>query len=90
MTAQAKATDYETVLAQLATEIDDAKQNLAEIRLRQRRFTLAVNAYGLGLWAIVLSLWYFGGLPWALIGWDAEGTEARVVGVVGVVAAPFL
>ncbi|CAK9781532.1 unnamed protein product [Cutaneotrichosporon oleaginosum] len=85
-----KSTDYETVLAQLATEINEAKQNLSEIRLRQRRFTLVVNAYGIGLWAVILGLWYLGKLPWGLVGWDADGTEAKVVGGAAVGGAPFV
>ncbi|BEI85274.1 hypothetical protein CcaverHIS002_0506750 [Cutaneotrichosporon cavernicola] len=88
--SRSKSTDYETVLAQLATEINEAKQNLSEIRLRQRRFTLALNAYGVGLWAVILGLWYWGRLPWGLVGWDAEGTEARVAGGLAVGVAPVV
>ncbi|GMK55721.1 hypothetical protein CspeluHIS016_0207770 [Cutaneotrichosporon spelunceum] len=88
--SRSKSTDYETVLARLATEIQDAKQNLSEIRLRQRRFTLALNAYGVGLWAVILGLWYLGKLPWGLVGLDQEGTEARVAGAILVGAGPFV
>jgi hypothetical protein len=60
---QSSKPDYETVLAQLATDINDAKIHLSEIRLRERRFTLLVNAYGIALWAVWVGLWWVRGLP---------------------------
>jgi hypothetical protein len=78
------------VLARLASEINAAKQRLSEVRLRERRFSLLLNAYGVGMWAIWFGLWWFGGIPWALIGWSDDDTKARVLGLVGAIAGPVL
>ena len=78
------------MLARLATEINDAKLHLSEVRLRERRYSLLLNAYGVGLWAIWFGLWWFQGIPWGLIGWYEGGSAARAAGVGGVVAGPIL
>ncbi|KAL7422131.1 hypothetical protein Q5752_002774 [Cryptotrichosporon argae] len=82
--------DYETVLARLATEVAEAKTRLAEIRLRERRFSLLVILYGLGLWGAWVGLWWFGGLPWGLIGWSTDDVEVRVAGAAGVGGGPVV
>ncbi|KAH8089314.1 hypothetical protein HD553DRAFT_305717 [Filobasidium floriforme] len=61
-------TDYDSLLSQLATEITTAKQLLAEIHLRQRRLSLLLNLYGVGLWGIWVGLCWLGGIPWGLLG----------------------
>lgn len=63
---------------------------MSEVRLRERRFKLAINAYGIGLWAIWVGLWYFDQIPWGLVGWSSHGNEARAVGVAIVAAGPIL
>ncbi|ORY32080.1 hypothetical protein BCR39DRAFT_524090 [Naematelia encephala] len=83
------APDYETLLSRLATDIDDAKTHLSEIRLRERRALLLVNAYGIALWAVWVGLWWVGGLPFGLLGWDARGRNAKVVGGAGIAAGPI-
>lgn len=82
--------DYEGVLVRLATEINEAKRHLSEVRLRERRFSLFLNAYGVGLWAIWVGLWWFHSIPWSLIGWTEATTQARLVGVAGVIAGPIV
>lgn len=82
--------DYETVLSRLATEVQDAKIHLSEIRLRERRFSLLVNLYGLGLWGIWAGLWWLRRLPFGLVGWAHEDLEAKAVGTSGVLAGPVL
>ncbi|EJT47020.1 hypothetical protein A1Q1_04263 [Trichosporon asahii var. asahii CBS 2479] len=81
---------YEERLAKLASEIEAAKTHLSEVRLRERRFKLAINAYGIGLWAIWVGLWYFDQIPWGLVGWSSHGNEARAVGTAIVAAGPIL
>ncbi|KIR25565.1 hypothetical protein I309_05621 [Cryptococcus deuterogattii LA55] len=44
--------DYETLLSRLATDIAEAKTNLSEIRLRERRIALLVYLYGFAGWAL--------------------------------------
>ncbi|RSH95655.1 hypothetical protein EHS25_000747 [Saitozyma podzolica] len=80
--------DYETVLAQLATDINDAKIHLSEIRLRERRFTLLVNAYGIALWAVWVGLWWVRGLPLGLVGLSFNDVEGRLLGAGGVLVGP--
>jgi hypothetical protein len=87
---QSSKPDYETVLAQLATDINDAKIHLSEIRLRERRFTLLVNAYGIALWAVWVGLWWVRGLPLGLVGWSFNDVEGRLLGAGGVLVGPVL
>lgn len=86
---QSPPTDYETVLARLATDINDAKKHLSEIRLRERRSSLLINAYGLALWAVWVGLWWVRGLPFGLLGWSSDGLEWKAVGGGGVAAGPL-
>ncbi|EIW70260.1 hypothetical protein TREMEDRAFT_71568 [Tremella mesenterica DSM 1558] len=81
--------DYETLLSRLATDINDAKQSLAEIRLRERRMSLLINAYGIGLWVLWSGLWWVRGLPLGLIGLRGDKGEGRLIGVAGMAAGPL-
>lgn len=87
---KAPATDYETLLSRLASDVHDAKVHLSEIRLRERRFGFLVNLYGLALWAVWAGLWWVNGLPFGLLGWDHGGLEAKAVGGGGLLAGPIL
>ncbi|WWD15691.1 hypothetical protein CI109_100113 [Kwoniella shandongensis] len=80
--------DYETLLARLATDIAEAKTHLSEIRLRERRFSLLVNAYGVALWAIWTGLWWVNGLPLGLIGLSHYDLEGRVIALGGILGGP--
>lgn len=60
--------DYDTVLSRLSSEIAEAKTNLSEIRLRQRRISLLVTVYGVLLWLTWVALWWIGGIPWRMVG----------------------
>ncbi|WVR04954.1 hypothetical protein IAU60_001966 [Kwoniella sp. DSM 27419] len=82
--------DYETVLARLATDINEAKTHLSEIRLRERRTSLLINLYGFGLWAVWVGLWWLDGLPLGLIGLSHRSTEGRAVGAAGIAAGPIV
>jgi hypothetical protein len=84
------APDYETLLSRLSSDISDAKIHLSEIRLRERRSALLITLYGLGLWALWAGLWWVGGLPFGLLGWDREGMEVKIVGAAGVGIGPIL
>ncbi|TFY80020.1 hypothetical protein EWM64_g3993 [Hericium alpestre] len=55
--------DFETVLSSLALDIQGRQTRLSEIRLRERRTSLAVTLYSFALWALYFSLWYTGLLP---------------------------
>ncbi|TEB32138.1 hypothetical protein FA13DRAFT_1687368 [Coprinellus micaceus] len=55
--------DYETILSNLANDVQKAQVKLSEIRLRERRSTLLVTAYTLAAWAAYASLWYMNVLP---------------------------
>jgi hypothetical protein len=85
---QPAPTDYETVLSRLSSDITEAKQHLSEIRLRQRRASLLLNLYGVILWLIWCGLWYFGKLPWGLVGLYADDMLAQGVGMAIVVLGP--
>ena len=86
-----RPTDYDTLLSRLATEITTAKQSLAEIRLRERRFGLFLNLYGVGIWAVWVGLCWLGAVPWGLIGLG-RGEEGWLKGMEfgGVVGWPVL
>ena len=55
--------DYETVLSNLADDIQKRQLKLSEIRLRERRSTLLVTLYTLAAWVAYVSLWYMNILP---------------------------
>jgi hypothetical protein len=55
--------DYETVLLNLANDIQKRQTKLSEIRLRERRSTLVVTLYTLAAWVGYVSLWYLNALP---------------------------
>ncbi|KAK8870027.1 hypothetical protein IAR55_000597 [Kwoniella newhampshirensis] len=80
--------DYETLLARLATDISEAKTHLSEIRLRERRFSLLVNAYGVAAWAVWVGLWWVNGLPLGLIGLSHRDIEGRVISLGGIMGGP--
>jgi len=63
MTSQKKEEDYETVLSNLANDIQKRQVKLGEIRLRERRSTLVVTTYTLAAWVAYVSLWYMNILP---------------------------
>jgi len=58
-----KSDDYESVLQDLQLDIDTRQTRLSEIRLRERRSTLAVTIYTLLAWSLYLLLWYIRFLP---------------------------
>ncbi|PPR07247.1 hypothetical protein CVT26_012505 [Gymnopilus dilepis] len=55
--------DYETILSNLANDIQTRQIQLSEIRLRERRSTLLATLYTLSVWVAYVSLWYLGLLP---------------------------
>jgi len=55
--------DYETILAELASDVQKRQTLLSEIRLRERRSTLLVTLYTLAAWTAYVSLWYMNILP---------------------------
>ncbi|KAH6891585.1 hypothetical protein BKA70DRAFT_1201672 [Coprinopsis sp. MPI-PUGE-AT-0042] len=55
--------DYETILSNLANDVQKRQVKLSEIRLRERRSTLLVTIYTLAVWALYVSLWYMQALP---------------------------
>ena len=61
--AQSESEDYEQILASLALDIQKRQTRLSEIRLRERRSTLLVTLWALGLWGLYVSFWYTGLLP---------------------------
>ncbi|THH32766.1 hypothetical protein EUX98_g1378 [Antrodiella citrinella] len=55
--------DYEQALASLANDIQKRQTRLAEIHLRERRWTLLGTIYTLSAWVAYVSLWYINVLP---------------------------
>nr|ODN75723.1 hypothetical protein L203_06495 [Cryptococcus depauperatus CBS 7841] len=82
--------DYETLLSQLATDIANAKINLSEIRLRERRIALLINLYGISFWIVWIGLWWARALPVGIIGVTHDDRMGRLVGMAGVTAGPFV
>ena len=60
---QTKEEDYETILSNLANDIQKRQVKLSEIRLRERRTTLLVTMWTLAGWAAYVSAWYMALLP---------------------------
>jgi hypothetical protein len=89
-TAQSSPPDYETLLARLSTEIDEVKTHLSQVRLKERRWSLLVNAYGITLWAVWVGLWYVRGLPLGLFRIDSQSLEYKAIGGGGIAAGPIL
>lgn len=52
--------DFETVLANLASDIQKRQLKLSEIRLRERRSTLLVTLYTFAAWGLYSAVWYTG------------------------------
>ncbi|KAF7314648.1 hypothetical protein MKEN_00938600 [Mycena kentingensis (nom. inval.)] len=52
--------DYETILADLASNVQKRQQQLADIRQRERRASTLVTLYTLAGWLVYLGVWYFG------------------------------
>ena len=90
LTSQSQPPDYETLLSQLATDINDAKLHLSEILLRERRWSFLINANLLAVWAVWVGLWWLRGLPLGLVGISGDGTAGKVIGVTGVGVGPML
>jgi hypothetical protein len=97
--------DYEALLQSLSLQIQERQQRLSEIKLRERRTTLAFTLYAIGLWILYAALWWFDALaPLArlpsLLGWttgeddtlDGEEGENELVriGVLVLLALPAL
>lgn len=61
--SQKKDQNYESILQDLQLEIDHCQSRLSEIRLRERRATLALTLYTLVAWSAYLLLWYTNILP---------------------------
>ncbi|KAF8888145.1 hypothetical protein CPB84DRAFT_1786333 [Gymnopilus junonius] len=55
--------DYETILSNLANDIQKRQTRLSEIRLRERRSSLLATLYTLAIWVAYVSLWYLNALP---------------------------
>jgi hypothetical protein len=75
------------VLARLSTEINEAKTNLAEIRLRERRFSLLLNLYGISLWVLWIGVWWLGAIPWGLVALHDDGL-AQMIEFAVIIAGP--
>ena len=60
---QGESEDYEEVLAALKADIEKRRIRLSELRLRERRTTLASTLYALAGWGLYVSLWYMEVLP---------------------------
>ncbi|TRM59127.1 hypothetical protein BD626DRAFT_585796 [Schizophyllum amplum] len=58
-----KEEDYETILSNLANDIQKRQVKLSEIRLRERRTTLLVTLWTLAGWAAYVGAWYMALLP---------------------------
>lgn len=55
--------DYETILSNLADDIQRRQLQLSEIRLRERRSTLLATLYALAAWVAYFVIWYLNALP---------------------------
>ncbi|KAF8804825.1 hypothetical protein BYT27DRAFT_7258855 [Phlegmacium glaucopus] len=72
--------DYETILSNLANDIQKRQLKLSEIRLRERRSTLLATLYTLGVWVAYVSVWYWDSLP-AISKWETISNPRVAKGV---------
>ncbi|KAF8886949.1 hypothetical protein BD779DRAFT_1528850 [Infundibulicybe gibba] len=84
-----KDEDYETILSSLANDIQKRQVKLSEIRLRERRSTLLVTLYTLGIWVAYVSLWYMQILP-SISGQPRTSRPERLIKGVPAVVGPIL
>ena len=83
--------DYETILSNLANDIQKRQLHLSEIRLRERRSTLLTTLYTLAAWVAYVSVWYLSALPGLQNGrYIANPTIERAVKAIPVVIGPIL
>ncbi|KAF5322779.1 hypothetical protein D9619_000069 [Psilocybe cf. subviscida] len=83
--------DYETVLSNLADEVQKRQIHLSEIRLRERRATLQITLYTLAGWVAYVSLWYLNVLPHFKHGVSFGGINVeRMTKSVPVVIGPII
>lgn len=75
-------------MSRLATDIAEAKTNLSEIRLRERRIALLVYLYGFAGWALWVGLWWVQGL--GIIGAAQDELLGRIIGLIGVLGGPVM
>ncbi|TCD69552.1 hypothetical protein EIP91_007176 [Steccherinum ochraceum] len=80
--------DYEQVLASLANDIQKRQTRLAEIHLRERRWTLLGTIYTLSVWAAYVSLWYVNWLPH--VHWPRNPNLERSVKGIPVFVGPII
>ena len=59
---QTSPPDYEQILAKLALDIQKRQTHLSEIRLRERRATLAFSVYAIAAWLVYTVTWWLGGI----------------------------
>lgn len=79
---QTSPPDYEQILAKLALDIQKRQTHLSEIRLRERRATLAFSLYAIAAWLIYTVAWWLGAI--AKIGGHEHsdgGAEAAAEGL---------
>ncbi|KAF8165987.1 hypothetical protein B0H34DRAFT_794299 [Crassisporium funariophilum] len=85
---QKKEDDYETILSNLASDIQKRQLQLSEIRLRERRSTLLVTLYTLAGWVAYVSVWYLNALP--VLGNGQNPSMDRALKRLPVVIGPFM
>ena len=78
--------DYETILSNLANDIQKRQLKLSEIRLRERRSTLLTTLYTLGAWVAYVSAWYWDSLPRTI----SNPGVAKGVNIVPVLFGPVM
>lgn len=69
--------DFESLLQQLSTAIQDKQQRLSEIKLRERRTTLLFTVYAFGSWMLYAGLWWLNVLPLGLIGFGGSQEDGE-------------
>ncbi|KAH9482111.1 Endoplasmic reticulum junction formation protein lunapark [Psilocybe cubensis] len=83
--------DYETILSNLANEVQERQLKLSEIRLRERRSTLVVTLYTLAAWGAYVSLWYLNILPSITDGtYIRNASMERLVKILPVTIGPII
>ncbi|KAK7453453.1 hypothetical protein VKT23_011725 [Stygiomarasmius scandens] len=83
-----KDEDYESILSALALDIQKRQVKLSEIRLRERRATLAATLYTLAAWVAYVMLWYMDIIPW--LGIKSSVKVERAVKGIPVIIGPIL